>query len=197
MKRSALLLIGWTALLGSGFAQSSVRYENLGNPTDYVFHASVDKIKSATTLLTSSHIIPNLNFGTNMDGDLVFGPIPSYYTKRYWTGPRQNGGIESEPEDGWIGVLSAGFEVKMIPAGEKCRVQVVPSYFRLQVGHSHTIFPHFMKIPKFKTVKSDTFFEYLFLQKLGELVGEKDMPPLKGSAEGDEWGGMPKKSPQP
>jgi hypothetical protein len=55
--------------------------------------------------------------------------------------------------------------------------------FTQEVGRHYTLFPDFHKTGTRVDVKSDTYFEYSFLRRIGKLVGEKDMPPLNEGAE--------------
>lgn len=173
---------------GYGLAFLHTRYENLGNPTVYVFSVPVGRIKEALKVYEKMDTAP-LRASFYSENEFGFSIPVEYYTKRYWTGPREKDGDVDPPEAGKIGTLQAGFNVRIFPEGDKCRLKVEVRRFELQVGRHYVIYPHFHKTGKDMKVKSDTYFEYLFLAKVGELVGEKGMPPLKGSGEDDDWPG--------
>ena len=189
--RAILSLVTLLAFLSLGFTWQYTRYENLANPTEYLFSFPADRVKEALRLWKKGPGRTGILGGGFVSGDKFAISTPQgYYTERYWTGPRENVGINpSEPETGWIGTIEAVFDVLIIPEGEKCRVKVVPYNFQQHVGRTYTLVPHFHKTGKYKRVKSDTYFEYLFLTELGVILGEKNMPALKGRSDGDEWDG--------
>jgi hypothetical protein len=163
-------------------AAAPQRFENLENPTEYVFAVPLDRI---VKLLETRHG-PNswgpLGAGFNR-GTYQMG-VYDYYTKRYWTGKQERKEDVNPPEAGQIGTISATFEVQLAAKDDQhTAVSVSVKTFEQQVGRRYRMFPHFQKGPVLTKVKSDTYFEYLFLTMLGELLGEKNMPPLKGPAD--------------
>jgi hypothetical protein len=178
-----LLLIGpfiWA--LGLCSCSNGRRYENLHNPTAYTFTAPSSKI---IAILKERH-------GPESWGPIgagfyegVYGlGIDDYYTRHYWTGRQEERGEVDPPEAGRIGTITATFAVQIVAKSEnRTLVSVTVETFRQQVGRRYTMFPHFHKRPVYADVKSDTYFEYLFLHQLGELLGEKNMPVIHGSPE--------------
>jgi hypothetical protein len=181
-----LFLIGVT-----GCSANSQRYENLHNPTEYLFSASKERVmeilRDRDRRLTPPPEPLHGAFDTSGDAYYHFS-FDEVYTNRYWTARRETKHEVEPPEAGRIGIIDGDFNVRMIPKGEdQTLVTVTVVHFRQQVGRHYAIFPHFHKTGTRADVKSDTYYEYLFLLKLGELLGEKNMPPLKGSGVGDTY----------
>lgn len=157
------------------------RFQALGNPTEYLF----SKPRSEVLAILRSVKGPG-NWGPLAgayipDEDLFSFGVSDFYSKRYWVGPQEQREDVDPPEAGRIGTIQNRFEARLISRDDRTLVVVKVVYFEQQTGRRYKIFPHFHKGPVFADVKSDTYFEYLFLFKLGELLGEKGMPPLKGS----------------
>jgi hypothetical protein len=175
------LLIGsfiWA--LGLCSCSDGRRYENLHNPTAYTFTAPRSKI---IAILQERHGPESWGpMGAGFDGAWYGLGIYSYYTRRYWTGRQEERREVDPPEAGCIGTITATFGVQITAKSEdRTLVAVTVETFKQQVGRRYTMFPHFHKRPVYAEVKSDTYFEYLFLHQLGELLGEKNMPAIHGS----------------
>lgn len=162
-------------------ASSSQHYENLRNPTEYIFSASSAKILEILRKVHGSESWGPLAGAFFEEENVYKMNVFNFYTTRYWTG-RQETDEEAHPsEAGRIGTIQADFEVHLVfKSASQTLVSVTVKNFEQQVGRRYRIFPHFHKGPVFEDVKSDTYFEYLFLLRLGELLGEKNMPPIKG-----------------
>jgi hypothetical protein len=176
-------------------AGSHQRYENLGNPTEYNFNSSKAKIiralRDSRRVLAPppeplhGSFVEEGEIGKKLGGkDVFYGfCINSLYTTRYWTGRQERNDEVSPPEAGRIGTIQANFYVHLISKDATHTLgSVTVDSFEQQVGRAYRIYPHFHKGPVYQNVKSDTYFEYLFLRRLGELLGEKNMPPLKGKS---------------
>jgi hypothetical protein len=167
------------------------RYENLGNPAEYLFNATPEQIRSALERRPKHYFSP-LDGGFLNNEEYSLG-VYEYYTRRYWTGYQETDEDVDPPEAGKIGQITATFVVHFVPKSEnQTLVSVAVSEFTQQVGRRYVLRPHFHKTHKSVTVKSDTYFEYLFLLKLGELLGEKNMPPIKGSDQSKITGASPR-----
>lgn len=158
------------------------RYINLNNPTEYLFSFSNEKI---------------LQIMREVHGPKSWGPLAgsyyeergvyefgvfNFYTQRYWSGRLERSEDINPPEAGRIGTIQNNFIAHIIPKGEnRTLISITVESFEQQVSRRYRVFPHFQKVPVFVDVKSDTYFEYLFLLKLGEMLGEKNMPLIKGS----------------
>jgi hypothetical protein len=156
-------------------------YKNYSNPTEYVFSVPVEKV---VTLLRGIHGPRSWGplAGSYFEEKGIYGfGVFDYYTTRYWVGRQERHEEIDPPEAGRVGTIQCDFTARITAKGESHTVvTVIPESFEQQVGRRFKIFPHFQKVPIFEKVKSDTYFEYLFLTKLGALLGEKDMPPIRG-----------------
>lgn len=174
-------------LCSSGCMNIHQRYENLKNPTEYLFNSTEATVME--TLRDSKRLIappPEPLHGAFWSkGDVVYSfGVYDHYTKRYWTGKVEKEDEVDPPEAGRIGTIQARFEVRvMAKAANQTLVSIASKNFEQIVARRYSVFPHFHKGPVFVDVKSDTYFEYLFLLKLGELLGETNMPPIKGRAD--------------
>jgi hypothetical protein len=162
-------------------------YQNLGNPTQYTFHAP--KVRVLELFKNSKRRLappPEPLHGAYIEREdyvFSFGTFDQY-TSRYWTGKREKDEDISPPEAGRIGTIEADFNVKVASISpNETLVTVVVESFQQQVGRRYQLFPHMQKVGRMVSVKSDTYYEYLFLLRLGELLGETGMPPIKGSAD--------------
>ena len=155
------------------------RYENLHNPVEYVFNNSEAKITEALHHMHGPDESGRF-YGAYVDGVYGFG-FHNFYTTRYWSGRQEKDEEVVPSEAGRIGTIQADFEVRVVSkTANQTLVSVIGTQFEQQVGRRYRLFPHFHKGPVYENVKSDTYFEYLFLLKLGELLGEKNMLPIKG-----------------
>lgn len=160
-------------------SQGSMRYQNLENPTRYIYRADAKRVEEVLGSLRHATVGRLYVFRTEPEGyRLSAGP---YYSPRYWRGRQEQEGEVSPSSAGKIGEIDAWFFIRLTPQGEQTLVSIEVDKFEQQIGRTYAIFPHFRKVPRLVKVKSDTYFEYYFLRKLGEMLGEKDMPPLKGS----------------
>lgn len=157
-------------------------YQDLGNPTEYTFSASVAEIVEVLRDIQGAGSWgPMAGAYYEDEGTYGFG-VYDFYTIRYWTGHRETDEEVDPPEAGRIGTIDCHFTAHFIPQGEmETLVRISVDSFEQQTGRRYRIFPHFQKVPVMKEVKSDTYFEYLFLSKLGELLGEENMPVIRGS----------------
>jgi hypothetical protein len=167
----------WTAVL----AANDRVYRNYSNPTEYVFSVPIEEV---VTLLRGIHGPrswgPLAGSYFEDKGTYGFG-VFDYYTTRYWVGRQERHDEIEPPEAGRIGTIQCDFTARITARDEShTLIRVTPDTFEQQVGRRFRIFPHFQKAPVLEKVKSDTYFEYLFLTKLGALLGEKDMPPIRG-----------------
>lgn len=173
----------WISAFHAALAENHQHYENLHNPTNYLFNVSKEKVieifRDSRRRLAPP---PEPLHGSFCEDTGFFEfDLMNFYTTRYWTGRQETDEEVDPPEAGRIGTIQADFEVHVVSTSEnQTLVSVAAKNFKQQVGRRYKIFPHFHKGPVFKDVKSDTYFEYVFLLRLGELLGEKDMPPLKG-----------------
>ena len=161
-------------------------YKNLNNPTNYVFDADQIKVNAVVEKLTSGDdkldgifLIPHvmrLYKASDCQIRIVVYPC---YSSSYWVGPEETD-VEW-PEAGRIGQIEADFVVNVMPKGQQTLVAVEVKDFVQETGRTYGIFPHFHKTGIRKNVKSDTYFEYVFLRKLGEQLGETNMPALKSA----------------
>ena len=108
--------------------------------------------------------------------EISVGPV---YAVNYWTGKQETEKEAYPPEAGKIGEIEATFIVKISPQGTQTLVTIELERFVQQVGRHYTLANHFHKTATLENVKSDTYFEYVFLKKLGELLGEPNMPEIK------------------
>jgi hypothetical protein len=65
-----IILFGCLNLSSPGFAQEHRRYENLGNPTEYLYHVSADRVKTALEIFAQDKS-GDLKGGFLDDGQLV------------------------------------------------------------------------------------------------------------------------------
>jgi hypothetical protein len=179
----ALLLLTYQPTASAGNRQ----YRNLGNPVEYCFHFSQSKVievlKDPQRQLTPPPEPLHGSFRERNGYVFSFGTFDQY-TKRYWNGKREREDEISPPEAGRIGTIEADFTVRVASrALNETVVSVDVKSFQQQVGRRYQLFPHMQKVGRMVSVKSDTYYEYLFLLRLGELLGETGMPPIKGSAD--------------
>jgi len=184
MKYSSLLITVLLVTCHAG-AASHQRYANLTNPTQYLFSVPKAKIVEMLREIHGPKSWGPLS-GAYFEDKAIYGmDVYDFYTKRYWTGREEKREDVDPPEAGRIGTIQADFEVHLLSKDDnQTLVSVSVKSFTQQVGRRYKIFPHFTKAPVDIDVKSDTYFEYLFLIKLGELLGEKDMPPIKDDPKG-------------
>jgi hypothetical protein len=174
--RSLIML----CLVCSGLA-SERSYQNLGNPTAYVFSASREKVLGILRAVRGPNSWGPLA-GSYYEEEGVYGfGLFDIYTERYWNGRIERREDIDPPEAGRIGTIQVHFRAQLISKGpDQTLVSVTVDSFEQQVDRHYRIFPHFQKVPKFVKVKSDTYYEYFFLRKLGDLLGEKGMAPING-----------------
>jgi hypothetical protein len=155
--------------------------ESLSNPTEYVFSSSSDKVRAVLRPVGGPESWgPMAGSYAEEKGSYHFGFF-DLYTQRYWKGRIEKKEDVDPSEAGRIGTIQGDFTAQITAIdADHTRVSIHVDNFEQQVGRRYRITPHFHKGPVFEVVKSDTYFEYLFLSKLGGLLGEKNMPPLKG-----------------
>ena len=184
MKKYVLSSAVYFILSALSFARTGQRYENLHNSTEFLFSSSESDVIRVLKDPDRKLAPPPepLHGSYRPTADYVYGfGFMNWYTRRYWTGRREKDEDVDPPEAGRIGTIDGDFEVQVIPVkGDHTLVRVVVKTFQQQIGRRYAIFPHFHKTHVSVDVKSDTYFEYLFLLRLGELLGEKGMPPIKG-----------------
>jgi hypothetical protein len=158
------------------------RFEPLGNPTEYLYSRSVEDVVTQLREIQGPNSWGPLS-GVFVEKDQVYRlGVFDHYSSRYWTGPKERSEDVDPPEAGRIGTVQARFVAQVVPSGKQhAMVTVRVETFEQQVGRRFKVFPHFRKVPVFRPITSDSYFEYLFLSKLGELLGEKDMPMIIGS----------------
>jgi hypothetical protein len=180
LRKLTILSALFSVFLGELVADDR-RYQNYGNPTEYTFSAPIADVLAILQKAGGRNGWWPLG-GAYYDDEGKFGfGVYDYYTDRYWSGRREKSEEVNPPEAGRIGTIQCHFSVHATPKGElKTLVSVTADMFEQQVGRRYRMFPHFQKGPVFIKVNSDTYFEYLFLTKLGGLLGEKDMPAIKG-----------------
>jgi hypothetical protein len=180
MTTKIFMVLTLLSIQGPGFAAENQRYKNLGNPTEYVFSKPLGEVLSVLRKVHGPESWGPLA-GSYYEDQGVYGfGLFDFYTKRYWGGREEKREEVDPPESGRVGTIQNHFIAHLVPKGDnQTLVRVAVESFEQQVGRRYKIFPHFQKVPVFVDVKSDTYFEYLFLRKLGELLGEKDMPPIK------------------
>jgi hypothetical protein len=159
-------------------------YINLGNPTQYLFNADQVKVNTAIAKLTTgsgaingTFLIPHvMRLYKTFDNQIRIVVYPCY-SSSYWSGPQETD-VEW-PEAGRIGQIEADFIVTIVPQGQQTLVTVEVKEFVQQIGRKYALFPDFHKTGIRENVKSDTYFEYTYLRRLGEELGETNMPVLK------------------
>src|ERR1039458_2903779 len=85
--RWRILLFCTVILLSSGFGWQYRRYENLENPTEYLYRVSADRVREALKIFAHDKS-GALKGGFDDDGQFNMD-VDDYYTNRYWTGPRE------------------------------------------------------------------------------------------------------------
>lgn len=188
MKASLRICLLCVILVPKILLANQQRFENLHNPTEYIFAASKAKVletlRDAKRQLTPppAPLEGSFRAGASSEAVYHFG-FMGVYTRRYWTGRREKKEEVVPPEMGRIGTITGDFDVYVISKDkEHTLVKVTVVRFRQQVGRLF-----FLDKPMRDDVKSDTYYEYLFLLRLGELLGEKNMPQIKGSSQGDTY----------
>jgi hypothetical protein len=183
---TCVLIFAATSLVAASNAGSR-RFTDLANPTEYTFHTESAKVIDILKVCgkRAAPLPEPLSGGfRERDGFLYKFGLFDQYTNRYWAGKRERDEDISPPEAGRIGTIEADFKVKVSSKGlNETLVTVVVASFQQQVGRRYQLFPHMQKVGRMVSVKSDTYYEYLFLLRLGELLGETGMPPIKGSAD--------------
>ena len=164
------------------------RQQDYGNPTEYIFAVPLVEVEGVLRKVRGPNSWgPLAGSYYEESGTYGFG-TSDYYTKRYWMGRQEKPEDVSPPEAGRIGTIQCHFTVRLMPKSEKQTLVIVTvDSFEQQVGRRYRIIPHFRKEPIFAKVRTDTYYEYLFLTKLGELLGEKNMPPIKGEGSFDAY----------
>lgn len=160
-----------TVLLTS--CSSHQKYTNLGNPTSYTFHRDYKAVTSKIDYLKGINIDDYLSIG-NRDGKYYIY-IAEHSSTYYWDGPDE---IGDPPESGTLGQITGFFDIVIQDKGTETNVEVKKRELKQIVGR-HYSFPEMNKVPTWKNIKSNSFFEYLFLHRLGQELGEDGMPPLK------------------
>lgn len=179
-----IILVILGVIFGALWAQGRYhqRYENLQNPTEFLFHASQAQILAILQNEKAPLAPPPepLRGAFMPEGTYMFS-VYDHYTRRYWSGRQEERGEVDPPEAGRNGTVMANFEVHLAKHGDSLTmVSVKVRNFRQQIGRRYHFFPHLHKGPVIVPVSSDTYFEYAFLRRLGDLLGEKEMPSLKG-----------------
>jgi hypothetical protein len=184
MNPKIVIVLLFLSMSYSSLAANPQRYQNLGNPTQFVFSAPYAEVLAVLRKERGPRSWGPLA-GSYYEDERAYGfGVFDYYTKRYWAGRQEKRAEVDPPEAGRIGTIQNHFLAHVIAKGDThTLVSVTVESFEQQVGRRYKIFPHFKKVGVFVDVKSDTYFEYLFLFKLGQLLGEEDMPPLKGPAD--------------
>jgi len=175
MKKIIFIILISTSLLGANPHQ---KYKNLGNPTEYIFDFPVQRIEAALDEITPSRIGDIVIYKLSQNSIMRGFTIDTGYYPRYWDGPIERDEDVKPSEAGKIGEIDGTFDFKIESIGDKTRIKVEVAQLQQQVGRTYRIFPHFRKTGVYVRIKSDTYFEYLFLSKFGSLLGQKGMPPL-------------------
>lgn len=175
MKNIALVFL--SLIVGCGtFNSKCFVHKNLNNPTSYVYSKHIQEVRKAVDDMLFRQLDDSGKVTSWADGSLhVF--VQDLYSKDYWTCEPDAG--TDFPASGKIGQVTGHFGITIEPLGEKTRVRVDVEELRQQIGRRTVIFPDYKTIPVEKSVPSDTYYEYLFLHKLGEKLGETDMPGLR------------------
>ncbi|MEO6004464.1 MAG: hypothetical protein ABIZ04_20585 [Opitutus sp.] len=169
----------------AAFGNVHQRYNNLHNPTEYVYDTPLARVMDV--LRDPKRVLappPEPLHGVMVKrGTVVYSfGLSNHYTKRYWAGKEERSEEVDPPEAGRIGTIDADFDVRVSSKDDSTTVvSVSVEDFSQQVGRRYKIFPHFHKSHVSVNVKSDTYYEYLFLLRLGELLGEKNMPAINGT----------------
>lgn len=151
-------------------------YKNLENRTSYVYNTERMVVLEAINKLDGEFLTESIYLYVLADGKIGIVMRP-HYSNNYWNGVREED-VEY-PEAGKIGQIQGEFEIKITESGGRTAVEVSVVKLVQEIGRENVIFPDFKTVGVYKKVPSDTYCEYLFLHKLGELLGEKNMPEVK------------------
>lgn len=156
-----VFIAGCTTKTGYGLKAS------LNNPTEYTFDASMEDIEKALAQLASErdrfeHAGVVKNYRREGYG-LV---IRKHRSEYYWA-----------PNDG-TGDLQGSSDIETVASGDRVIVKIVPGGLEQHTGEGYAISPHPAKVMKWKEVETSTFWEYRLLLEIGNLVGQKGMPPI-------------------
>jgi hypothetical protein len=164
----------WTSC---GLAASGQVYRNLGLPTSYVFSKPKEEVIAVLKSIQGPSTWGPMAGAFFNDRDVYGFGVFDFYTDRYWRGRREKANEVSPPEAGRIGTIQANFVAHIESRGrDKTYVRVEVEEFEQQIARRYRLLSHFAKVPVFAKVRSDSYFEYLFLFTLGKRLGEFEMP---------------------
>lgn len=152
------------------------KYEDLKNPVEYVFDFPIGQVEH--TLDKMNGLEMGISHFSTRSGEYGYfwGLVVEGYCSRYWDGPID----ENDDSSGRIGEILGFYDIEVSDISGKTRVAVKVYELKQQIGRRWYFFPCPKKIGIWSKIKSDTYFEYLFLLNLGERLGQKGMPPLRG-----------------
>lgn len=175
--KSLIMLYCLMLLTGCGtMAAFHCKYRNLNNPTSYSFHSEEGRVLKVIKGMDGYRLTSEANVYALQEWGIGIMILP-HYSSDYWNGVHEED-VEY-PEAGKIGQIQGKYEIKVTKNGDQTLVTVDAAKLFQQTGRKNVIFPDFKTVGVFKKVPSDTYYEYLFLHKLGELLGETGMPEIK------------------